>query len=443
MTNTFYRAFEDRHRGGRQTIKDRLRVYTSFVKPLLETYPRAQAVDLGCGRGEWLELMTEIGYQAQGVDLDEGMLQACHQLGLDAQLGDAIVHLQKLPDQSQAVVSAFHVVEHIAFDQLQELVKQAMRVLLPGGLLIMETPNPENIVVATSNFYVDPSHQRPVPPLLLSFVAEHAGFFRVKTVRLQESKELLFKSNVNLQEVFSGVSPDFAVVAQKNADEPILALTEYAFNADYGLDLALLLRRWDTRFEQLELQLKHFEVLAQQAFENSLQAQNFAKHAELKAQQAELKAQQAELVSQHAQSTAESLHSHAQNLEHRLQEVQHHYTWRITAPFRWFESQLKRLRQEGLTHRTKALGKKIVRKSIGLIEQKPRLRRLLVRLSQKVGIYQHLKKVSHTLSPELSILTTTDIEGLMVLRDVSLSPCSQKIHDDLLREIGNIQKGRN
>ena len=86
---------------------------------------------------------------------------------------------------------------------------------MPGGLLIMETPNPENIVVATRNFYLDPTHQRPIPPMLLAFVAEYAGFARVKTLRLQESKELVNKGDVSLQDVFAGASPDYAVVAQK------------------------------------------------------------------------------------------------------------------------------------------------------------------------------------------------------------------------------------
>ena len=77
MSSDFYRAFEDRYRGSRDLIKSRLRVYLPFVEPLKALYSDCIAVDLGCGRGEWLELLKEKGIGAHGVDLDDGMLSAC------------------------------------------------------------------------------------------------------------------------------------------------------------------------------------------------------------------------------------------------------------------------------------------------------------------------------------------------------------------------------
>ena len=434
MTSTFYRAFEDLHRGSRETIKNRLRVYAPFVEPLLAVYPAAEAIDLGCGRGEWLELLAETGYKARGVDLDEGMLEACHQRGLDAQMGDAIAHLQGLPDQSQTVVSAFHVVEHILFDQLQDLVFQAMRVLKPGGLLIMETPNPENIIVATSNFYVDPSHQRPIPPLLLSFVTEHAGFLRVKTVRLQESKELLSKSNVTLEDVFSGASPDYAVVAQKDAPDQVLELTERAFNSDYGLDLAVMLNRWDARFERLESKAKQAEAKAQQA-------EAKAQQAEAKAEQAEAKAEQALLGSQNAQSATEKLHAHAQDLARRLQEVQLSYSWRITAPLRWAAAQIGRLGNVMLSSGVKVMIRKMLRKIKHHAERHPALHAWLMRVSRKIGIYQGLRSFNYGLADQPDTTTKVGAGHWTASEQVPLTPSAQKIYDILKCEIENIQKG--
>ena len=95
---------------------------------------------------------------------------------------------------SLTVVSAFHVVEHIPFETLRQLVDEAYRVLKPGGLLILETPNSENLVVGTSSFYLDPTHQRPLPAQLLTFVVEYAGFERVKTLYLQEHSTSLPRS---------------------------------------------------------------------------------------------------------------------------------------------------------------------------------------------------------------------------------------------------------
>ena len=178
MSDNFYRAFEERHRGPRELILSRLAVYRPFISPLKLINLAPPAIDLGCGRGEWLELLLDEGFSPLGIDQDEEMLQGCREQNLPAQQGDAVAYLATLPNESQAVISAFHVVEHISFDQLRTVVSEAFRVLKPGGLLIMETPNPENIVVATRNFYLDPTHLRPIPPQLLSFLPEYYGFAR-------------------------------------------------------------------------------------------------------------------------------------------------------------------------------------------------------------------------------------------------------------------------
>jgi SAM-dependent methyltransferase len=241
----FYRAFEERFRGSRSEVKERLTAYLPFVSPLLEIYQPTRALDLGCGRGEWLELLIEHGFEATGVDLDAGMLQACSELELPAVQGDAIAHLRSMDSESLAIVSGFHVAEHLQFPELQALVEEAHRVLLPGGLLILETPNPENIVVATLNFYTDPTHERPLPPALLAFLVEHHGFTRSKIVRLQESADLAGRQDAALLEVLSGPSPDYAVVAQKQAAADVLQQFTPAFDRQYGLDLRQLAERHD------------------------------------------------------------------------------------------------------------------------------------------------------------------------------------------------------
>jgi len=108
----FIGHLEERYRGPRELIKGRLQVYLPFVVPLLQAYPKGPAFDLGCGRGEWLELLQESGFDSQGVDLDDGMLSACRERGLNVANADAIVALKSLPDESQLVVSGFHIVEH-------------------------------------------------------------------------------------------------------------------------------------------------------------------------------------------------------------------------------------------------------------------------------------------------------------------------------------------
>lgn len=265
MSDDFYRAFEDKHRGSRDLILSRLRVYLNFISPLKEIYPVAPTIDLGCGRGEWLELLLQEGFLPKGVDQDEGMLQGCLDGNLSVEKADIIEYLSALSDESQTIVSAFHVVEHISFDQLRTVVSEALRVLKPGGLLIMETPNPENIVVATRNFYLDPTHQRPIPPQLLSFLPEYYGFFRTKILRLQESKELAEKVSPTLNEIFEGVSPDYAVIAQKSAPTTTLELFDQEFDKAYGLQLSTLAGRYDAKIQQAEAKAQ----AALNAFNNS------------------------------------------------------------------------------------------------------------------------------------------------------------------------------
>lgn len=134
-------------------------------------------------------------------------------------------------------MSGFHIAEHIPFDDLETLVKQALRVLKPGRPAHSETPNPENLVVGACSFFLDPTHLRPIPPLLLSFLPEFHGFSRVRTVRLQESAELRARADIRMMEVLGGVSPDYAVVAQKEASAEVMARFDAGFSAPFGLEL--------------------------------------------------------------------------------------------------------------------------------------------------------------------------------------------------------------
>jgi len=254
MNNDFYRVFEEKFRGSRELIKTRLQIYLPFIEPLKEIYPNATVIDLGCGRGEWLELLGEHGFSVQGVDIDEQMLAVSQGLGLNVRLGDALASLKELDDESQVIVSSFHMVEHIPFKVLQELISESLRVLKPAGLLILETPNPENISVSTVNFYIDPTHLKPIPPQLLAFLPEYFGFGRIKILRLQESALITNSRPVNLLEIFNNVSPDYAVVAQKPAEGKWFDLTEKAFTFEYGITLEYLVNKYE---QQIKFELEH------------------------------------------------------------------------------------------------------------------------------------------------------------------------------------------
>ena len=269
-----YKAFEDLHRGSRELIKSRLGVYLPFVEVIKSIYPPApssstatpaiEALDLGCGRGEWLELLKENGVSAEGIDLDDDMLSACRVQGLKVATGDAVAYLQTLPNNSRSVISGFHIAEHLSLEDLKIVVEESLRVLKPAGLLILEVPNTENLVVGTSSFYLDPTHQRPLPSQLLTFLTDYFGFARSKLLRLQEPAPLRDElTPVSLFNVLSAVSPDYAVIAQKQGDAIVLARFDVLFNQTYGLSLDVLAIRYQSHIDDLGKQLQNLEQQVQ------------------------------------------------------------------------------------------------------------------------------------------------------------------------------------
>ena len=218
----FYKSFEDKFRGQRSEIKKRLLAYEPFLQILKQQDEKPAAVDLGCGRGEWLEILKQNGFAARGCDVSEEMLKECEKNALEAKNQGAIEFLSELEDSSLALVSAFQLVEHLEFSELCELIKQARRVLKDGGILLLETPNPENLRVATLTFYLDVTHVKPIPPMLLEYLCEFEGFNNTFMMRLNSNlsfSEDLENQNVTLRDVLSSVGLDYAVLGLKNGDE--------------------------------------------------------------------------------------------------------------------------------------------------------------------------------------------------------------------------------
>jgi O-antigen chain-terminating methyltransferase len=214
MTDNFYHAFEEKFRGSRELIKSRQTAYLPFIHALKARGENLKALDLGCGRGEWLELLKDWGIKAEGVDLDEAMVRICHEMGLNVRKDKALPALLAVPVASLDIVSGFHIAEHLDFQDLMSLVKNAFTALKPGGLLILETPNLENIMVATTNFYLDPTHKNPLPAQLLRFLFEYAGFSIIEELRLNGNVAKDEEQLISLNDVLSGVSPDYAIIGQ-------------------------------------------------------------------------------------------------------------------------------------------------------------------------------------------------------------------------------------
>src|SRR5262245_22920852 len=224
-----YAAFAERFRGAEEDIKERQKPYVEHFRGL------DGVLDIGCGRGEFLELLREAGIRAKGVDIDLDMVLLCREKGLDVEKEDASSYLQSIPDRSLGGVFAAQVIEHLPPRQIIDLVKLCHRKLTPGGMLILETPNPRCLMVFAESFYKDPSHLMPAHPDTMTFLLEAAGFRDVNVMfsaPVDPSMRVpaLDAPGANLADFNQGIErvnsllfghQDYAVIGRRGFDIPL------------------------------------------------------------------------------------------------------------------------------------------------------------------------------------------------------------------------------
>ena len=215
----FYVDFENHFRGTKEDILRKQSEYLPYLQKSSLNFKKTPVLDLGCGRGEWLTALKNSNIAAKGVEQNKIMIEECLDSGLDVVEHDVIEYLNLLEPESIGAITGFHIVEHLPFSSLVQLLDESLRVLISGGIAIFETPNPENLMVGSCNFYTDPTHRNPIPPHTLSFMLTQRGFIETTVLRLSPpvslpEKELTDPEFYKIIESYYK-EQDYAVIAKK------------------------------------------------------------------------------------------------------------------------------------------------------------------------------------------------------------------------------------
>lgn len=210
-----YFTFESRFRGSPDAIRKKQQRYLEYF------IGKENVLDFGCGRGEFLSLLSESGVDAIGVDVMDENVIYCNDMGYNARCEDGFEYLDSCEDGSLGGIFAAQVIEHLTNDELLRLIATAYRKLRSGGSLVLETLNPRCLMIFAESFYLDLSHIRPIHPETLRFLAESEGFADVRIDYFTPSDE----------SVRMPFLPDFA-----QADRAISTINDLLFgNREYAL----------------------------------------------------------------------------------------------------------------------------------------------------------------------------------------------------------------
>ncbi len=221
-----YVGFEDAFRGSRETIRAGLAAYVPLFAGA------ADVLDVGCGRGEFLDLLREAGVAARGIDLNESMVAVCRQRGLDAEAADALDYRHRQPDGSLGGLFAAQVVEHLEPGYLTSFLDAAFDKLRPGAPIVLETINPACWFAFFSSYIRDITHERPLHPETLKFLLVASGFQQLE-IRYSSP----YPEHEKLQPVAAGAVPgDAAETLNANVEKINSLLFTY-------LDYAAVARR--------------------------------------------------------------------------------------------------------------------------------------------------------------------------------------------------------
>jgi O-antigen chain-terminating methyltransferase len=201
-----YSDFEQRFRGDEKRIREKLiRYYTYFESS-------DDILDIGCGRGEFVEILKANGKKSIGIDISDSMLKIAKEKGLKCINSDVLEYMKSLEKESVGGIFSSQVIEHFTPDYLREVVIQAQRIMKEGAVILLETINPLSLFALSRIFFLDVTHQKPLHPEYMRYLLESCGFFDV---------EVIYSENNLIDDRLETISPDndIARVFNTNVDK--------------------------------------------------------------------------------------------------------------------------------------------------------------------------------------------------------------------------------
>ena len=215
MKSNLYLEFENQFRGKSEAINSHFSCYDSLIELITDKNKIPKMIDIGCGRGEWLKRYQNKFTECYGIELDSKMIELCRDSGLNVIEGDAIQSLSKLSNNSISVITIFHMIEHMKYEKLFELINECYRVLNDKGVLIIETPSIDNLLVSSKLFYADPTHINPINPDTFIFFLEKFGFNKGNYYYIHPGP-LKNANPLKITRILNGVAQDILFVATKS-----------------------------------------------------------------------------------------------------------------------------------------------------------------------------------------------------------------------------------
>lgn len=209
----FHKFQQDRFRGSYQTIKKAQKKYLKYLKNIKGLNKKYVFLEIGFGRGEFLELLKEAGFKnVIGIDTNKEYIKTAENRGYSVEQADIMDFIVDYQDKISGA-SLFHILEHLDFEKIFDLLYFLYQRLTKDGVLIIETPNTENLQVGANNFFYDATHKTKLPPLFLETVFKYIGYKNIKIIRSSPIKKNVSSKN-QIEKLIFG-NQDYAIVAYK------------------------------------------------------------------------------------------------------------------------------------------------------------------------------------------------------------------------------------